>query len=212
MIPAREAFEQQPVSRFRSALRRARSGILIMASVYAVSLGAGGVMVHTGNQFALSYRDSLAARAHRADPSARATDCEPHGAAAALDFSRNLGLAAIPETVGGLIVVMPIGLGAYRGWVGGIVSVDHDHRSRLATLKSAVYYVVTLLLQVSAFVLATGAGLHLGFSFFRKEGPFVGPAWFRMPQRALMDVVWIYAPVVPLFAIGSTWEFFFPGA
>ena len=112
--------------------------------------------------------------------------------------------------MGGLIIVMPIGLGAYRGWVGGIVSVDHDHHSRLAAWKSAVYYVVTLLLQVAAFVLAGGAGLHLGFSFFRREGPFVGPAWFRMPRRALVDVAWIYVLIVPLFAIGSVWEYFVP--
>lgn len=192
------------------ALRRARRSILIMVGVYAVSIGAGGVMVHAGNRFALSFRDSLVARAHRADPSARADDAGAHGVAAAIDFSRNLGLAAIPETIGGLTIVMPIGLGLYRGWVGGIVSVDHSHRSRLRTARSALYYVVTMLLQVSAFVLAAGAGLHLGFSFFRQEGPFVGPAWFRMPRPALVDVAWIYVLVVPLFAIGSMWEFLFP--
>ena len=183
-----------------------------MVGVYTVSIGSGGAMVHAGNQFALGYRDSLVARAHRADPSAKADDSGSHGAAALLDFSRNLVLAAIPETVGGLIIVMPIGLGAYRGWVGGIVSVDHHHRSRLATWRPAVYYVVTMLLQVAGFVLAAGAGLHLGFSFFRREGPFVGPAWFRMPRLALMDVVWIYALVVPIFAIGSAWEFLSPWA
>jgi hypothetical protein len=183
-----------------------------MVAVYAVSIGTGGVMVHAGNRFALAYRDSLVARAHRTDATLKASDSGSRGVAAARDFSQNLGLAAIPETVGGLIVVMPIGLGAYRGWIGGIVSVDHLHRSRLATWRSGVYYAVTMLLQVAGFVLATGAGLHLGFSFFRKEGAFVGPAWFRMPRQALMDVVWIYALVIPLFAIGSTWEFFFPGA
>ena len=65
---------EPPVRRIRSALRRARSGILIMVGVYAVSIGAGGVMVHTGNQFALSYRDSLVARAHRADATLKASD------------------------------------------------------------------------------------------------------------------------------------------
>ena|ERR1019366_8279229 len=195
-----------------SALQRARRGILIMVGVYAVSVGAGGVMVHTGNRFALTFHDSLVARAHRADPSARANDAGAHGVAAAIDFSRDLGLAAIPETIGGLTIVMPIGLGLYRGWVGGIVSVDHLHQSRLRTAASALYYIVTMLLQVSAFALAAGAGLHLGFSFFRQAGPFVGPAWFRLPRAALVDVAWIYVLIVPLFAIGSVWEFFFPGA
>jgi hypothetical protein len=86
-------------------------------------------------------------------------------APAAIEFSRNLGLAAIPETIGGLTIVMPIALGLYRGWVGGIVSVDHLHQSRLRTAGSA-----------------------------------------------LVDVAWIYVLVVPLFAIGSMWEYFYPGA
>jgi hypothetical protein len=71
---------------------------------------------------------------------------------------------------------------------------------------------MTMLLHVSAFVLAVGAGLHLGFSFFRQEGPFVGAAWFRLPRPALVDVAWIYVLIVPLFAIGSVWDGLFPGA
>jgi hypothetical protein len=113
------------------ALRHARAGILIIATIYAVSLVAGIAMAHTGNRFALAYRDSLVARAHRADPAARADDAGAHGVAAAIDFSRNLGLAAIPDTIGGLTLVLPVGLASYRGWVGGIVSVNRDHQSRL---------------------------------------------------------------------------------
>ena len=68
----------------------------------------------------------------------------------------------------------------------------------------------SILIMVGVYAVSIGAGLHLGFSFFRQEGPFVGPAWFRLPRAALVDVAWIYVLIVPLFAIGSVWEFFFP--
>ena len=191
-------------------MRHARAGILVMGVTYAVSLGTGILMAHAGNRFALAYRDSLVARAHGADPAARADDAGAHGVAAAFDFSRNLGLAAIPETIGGLTLVLPVGMASYRGWVGGIVSVDRDHESRLRRTRSAVYYVVTLALQLSAFTLAGGGGLHLGWAFLRKRGPFVGPGWFRLPKPALVDVAWLYVLIVPLFALGSLWEFFWP--
>lgn len=196
----------------RLALRQARFGVLVMAAVYALSLSTGVLMVQSGNRFALSFRDSLVARAHRADPAARADDEGAHGAAAALDFSRNLGLAAVPETLGGLTLVIPIGLAAYRGWVGGVVSVDGAHRSRLRHVRSAIYYLVTLLLQLTAFTLAGGGGLHLGWAFLRKHGPFVGPSWFRLPAPALADAGRLYLLIVPLFALGSLWEFYVSAA
>ncbi len=198
--------------RVRDAFWRARAGIGIVAAIYAVSVSVGTLMVHAANPFALGYRDSLVARAHRRDPAARANDAGARGEAALIDFSRNLGLAAIPETIGGLTLVLPVGLAAYRGWVGGIVSVDRRHESRLRTMTPAVYYVGTLLLQLAAFTLAGGSGLHLGWAFLRRRGPFVGPAWFRLPGPALRDVAWLYTLVVPLFALGSLWEFFWPAA
>ena len=198
------------LERVGSALCGARTGILVIGLTYAVSLTTGILMAHLGSQFALGYRDSLVAAAHRADPAARADDAGAPGRAAVIDFSRNLGLAAIPETIGGLTFILPVSLAAYRGWVGGIVSVDGRHQSRLGRTRAAVYYLVTLALQLSAFTLAGGSGLHLGWAFFRKRGPFVGPPWFRLPGPALADVAWIYSLVVPLFALGSLWEFLRP--
>lgn len=195
-----------------ASLKRARVGILIVASTYALSLGAGILMAHSGNRFALDYRDSIVARAHRADPAARANDAGAHGVAAVIDFFRSLGLAAVPETIGGLTLVLPVGLAAYRGWVGGIVSIDRHHESRLRHARSAVYYLVTLALQLAAFTLAGGAGLHLGWAYLRRRGPFVGPGWFRLPKPALVDVAWLYVLIVPLFAAGPLWEFFWPAA
>lgn len=194
----------------RVALRRARPGIAIVAMTYVVTLTTGAVMAHAGNGFALTYRDSLVARAHRADPAARAVDRGARATAALIDFSRNLGLAAMPETIGGLTLVLPVGMAAYRGWVGGIVSVNRAHQSRLTHGKSAAYYVITLLLQLAAFSIAGGGGLHLGWAFVKHRGPFVGPPWFRLPRPALIDVAWLYVVIVPLFAAGSYWEFLGP--
>jgi len=190
-----------------AALHRARLSIAIMAMTYVTSVSAGIFMTHNGNQFALSYRDSVIARALRADPASRANKRGSHLSAAAIDFSRNLGLAAIPETILGLTLVPPLGIAAYRGWIGGIVSVDRSHRSRLRHTRSAVYYLVTLALQLAAFTLAGAAALHLGWAFLCKRGPYVGPGWFRLPRPALVDVSALYGLIVPLFAVGSLWEF-----
>lgn len=199
------------IVQIQSALYRARAGIAIMASVYAISVGTGFIMVHTRSQFALACRDTLVADAHRDDPAARANDAGAHAVAAALDFSRNLGLAAVPDTIGGYVFVMPIGTGAYRGWVGGIVSVDAQHRSRLRVFRSALYYTVTMLLQLAGFTLAAGAGLHLGWANIRRVGPFFGPAaWSPLPKQVVLDVAWLYVLVVTFFALGSTWEFLGP--
>ena len=183
-----------------------------MAVTYGFSLSLGILMAHMGNGFALRCRDSIVARAHRTDPASRADDAGRHIAAAGLDFSRNLFLAAVPDTIGGLTLVLPIALGSYRGWVGGIVSVNAARHSRLTRWRSGLYYAVTLALQVSAFVLAGGSGLHLGWAFIRKQEPLVGPKWLRLPKRALLDVCWLYLLIVPLFAFGSAWEFIWPGA
>ena len=200
------------LARIALALRRSRTPILVIVAVYLTSVATGMLMVHAGNFFALAYRDSLVAKAQRADPSSVAHRSGRHGLAAAIDFSRNLGVAAIPETVLGLTLVVPVGLAAYRGWVGGIVSVDAQHESRLRRPRPAIYYLVTMALHLSAFSLAGGAGLRLGTAFWRRQGPFVGPTWLGLPREASADVLWLYVLIVPLFALGSSWEFLWPAA
>ena len=62
----------------------------------------------------------------------------------------------------GLAVVGPSPIAAYRGWVGGIVSVDAQHRSRLRQPGLAFDHVVTVALQQIPFILTGGAGMYLG--------------------------------------------------
>ncbi len=129
--------------------------------------------------------------------------------AALLDFASNTMLAALPTTVVGLTVVGPFPLAAYRGWVGGIVSVDARHRSRLASAPGAAYYLVTVALQLLGFALTMGAGLHLGLTAWRarRDESVRSFGGFRLPGFALADAAWIYALALPVFLAGSLYEF-----
>lgn len=191
------------------ALSRARMSIITIAVTYAVSVAVGMVMAHTGNQFALDYGDNLVAQAQATDPSSIALHENNRFKAALLDFSRNLLLGAVPGTVGGLAVAIPYPLAAFRGWVGGIVSVERDeaHTSRLSDPAERSYYLITLILQLIPYSLAGGAGVNLGLAYLRPRGPYQGEKWLGIPREALRDVFRIYSLVVPLFLVASLWEF-----
>jgi uncharacterized membrane protein SpoIIM required for sporulation len=113
----------------------------------------------------------------------------------------------VPNTLGGLGVVFPYPLVAFRGWVGGIVSVNDAHVSRLATLGGGAYYLVILVLQLVPYSLSTGAGINLGLSLWRKQSYYEGEKWLGFPREAVLDVLRIYAVVIPLFLMASLFEF-----
>lgn len=193
------------------ALVRARLPITTLALTYVVAVGVGIVQVHTGNMFALHQRDALVAGANASDPASLALQHGNALGAALLDFVRNLLLGAAPTTVGGLAIVFPYGSAIYRGWVGGIVSVDSAHLSRFATPVGATYYLVTLVLQLIPYVLAGAAGVNFGLAFLRLHPSYSdSPRWHGIPLEAVRDVARIYALVVPLFLFASLWEFLFP--
>jgi len=189
------------------ALSRARLGILTIGLTYLLSVSVGAVMVHSGNAFALSARDRLVTRARASEPSLLALRQGNRLGAALWDFGGNLLVGALPDTIGGLSVVLPYPLAAYRGWVGGIVSVDSAHVSRLAIPREAVYYLVTLILQLVPYSLAGGAGVNLGLAYLRPQSFYRGEKWIGLPKEAVRDVLRIYCLVVPLFLVASLWEF-----
>lgn len=191
----------------RRALYRARFSILAIAMAYVVPLFAGMAMVHAGNRFSLSYRDRLIARAVAKDPAMKANDEGRNYSAAIWDFGENLILGALPTTGGGVGVVFPFPLVIYRGWVGGIVSVDSKHQSQFRTRKEGVYYLLTLFLQLLPYSLAGGAGVNMGIAYFRPREWYQGEKWYGIPIESLRDALRIYILVVPLFFIGSVWEF-----
>lgn len=197
-------------SAFRAVVR-ARRYILTIACTYALFIIVGIVMVHVGNKFALGYRDQLVNEVVQRDPISIAANQGDSTRAAFLDFAANLTLGALPKTISGFAILPPYPLVAYQGWIGGIVSVRNDHTSRLTNPRSTVYYLLTLVLQVIPYSLATGAGVNAGVSLFRPQPYYQGEKWLGIfPKDAVRDVVKIYALVTPLFLVASFWEFLSP--
>jgi hypothetical protein len=193
------------VSKVIRALVRARFSILAVAIVYFLSVTAGIVMVSAGNDFAIRTRDSIVGDA-QSSPILQALDQNNRIRAALLDFGGNL-FAAFSNTLAGLGVVFPFPIIAYRGWIGGIVSIDGAHISRLLHAGDAAYYLITLVMQLIPFTLSAGAGVNMGVAFLKPKPCYQGEKWIGIPKEAILDVIRIYSLVVPLFLIASLWEF-----
>jgi uncharacterized membrane protein SpoIIM required for sporulation len=187
------------------ALRRARLPIATFAITYLATILIGIVLVHIGNDFALSRRDSIIANAQTSSILI-AFHKGNRLLAALLDFSANL-FSAVANTISGLTLIVPYPVAAFRGWVVGIVSVDSSHLSRLADLNSALYYILTLILQLIPYSLAGGAGVNLGLAFLWPRPSYEGEKWLGLPKEALRDVLRIYILVIPLFLAASFLEF-----
>ena len=194
------------------AVARTRYATLSVFVIYVVSIIVGAVMVHTGNTFALSYMDQLVGQAHQPDNAI--TQAAGQGdslKAALLDAGSNLLQSAMPKTLMGFGIVFPYPWVAFQGWVGGIVTVRNDRSSRFDDPRSAAYVLVTLLLQIVPFSLATGAGVNVGVSMFRPAPYYQGEKWLGIfPKEALFDVGRIYLLVIPLFVAASLFEFMSP--
>jgi hypothetical protein len=192
-----------------AALRRARAPIVWIGLTYLLSVSVGAGMVHAHNAFALRYRDDLVGSAQQGNV-LRAMNRGLPVRAAMADFTGNLFLGAAPSTVMGLSVVMPFPWVAFRGWVGGIVSVDGEHKSRLRDGHERLYYLGVLLLQLIPYTLAGGAGVRLGMALLFPKGRwgYAGSVrWVGLPAEGARDVGRIYLLVVPLFLVASLVEF-----
>jgi hypothetical protein len=110
----------------------------------------------------------------------------------------------------GLALVMPFPWAAFRGWIGGIVSVDGEHNSRLRHGREGLYYIGVLILQLIPYSLAGGTGVRLGLAYLFPKGRWGYPGskrWIGLPSEGLRDVGRIYALIVPLFLFASLVEF-----
>jgi hypothetical protein len=188
------------------ALHRARIAILTVAITYLIAVTFGIVMVHTGNEWAIAYRDHIVSGA-QSSPITIAFKRNDRLQAALLDFGGNL-YVSIANTLGGMGVIVPYPLIAHRGWIGGIVSIDSSHVSRLTDAKEAAYYLITLTLQLIPSILSGGAGVNMGLAYFRPKSLYQGEKWLGIPKEAIRDTLRIYLLVVPLLLLASLWEFF----
>jgi hypothetical protein len=193
--------------RVAAALRRARAPIAIVAVASICPLVLGGVLATSGNGFALSERDRIVGAA-RGSAINIAYEQDDRARAALLDFGGNVG-ASLVTSVTGLAIVGPIPFAAYRGWVGGLVSVDGAHVSRLSQPGTAFYYLVTVTLQLIPYILTGGAGMYLGLVAWRRrsDASVTSHLRLRIPGEAIRDVGWIWALALPIFLAGSLFEF-----
>jgi hypothetical protein len=191
-----------------TALNRCRIQILLVFAGYIIFVMIGIIMSHSGNHFALSYRDKIVGQALSTDKASINYAKGNNFSAALYDFKGNLLSGAIPQTLMGFSIVIPCFTVAKQGWVGGIVSVDDEHKSRFKNLKSILYYFIVLLGQLIPYSMAIGAGMKCGIDFY-KTNKTVG--WdirkIKIPKTSLIDVGYIYIVVIPLFFIASCFEF-----
>jgi hypothetical protein len=190
------------------SIKRCRICILSVFLIYCISCFIGILMVHNGNNYALSYRDKIVGDAVKSDRAMANAQKGNNFSAALIDFSNNLFLGAIPQTLMGFSIVIPYISVSKQGWVGGIVSVDHNHKSRFTGFKPAFYYFLVLLLQLIPYSLAIGAGVKCGIDFYKNN---IIHGWairkYRIQKTSLIDLGYIYVLVVPLFFIASCFEF-----
>jgi plasmid stabilization system protein ParE len=194
------------------AVRRARDPLVWVALAYAVGVSAGVIAVHAGSPFALHERDRIVGHAVAHDAPSQALARGERVSAALFDFAGNLGRGAVPYTIMGLGVVIPLPLVVYQGWVGGIVSVDGHHASRFGSAREALYYCGVILLQLIPYSLAAATGIRLGLAFVMPKGRYGYPdsaRWFGLPSEGVRDVFRVYTLVVPLFLVASFVEFLF---
>jgi hypothetical protein len=196
--------------RIRLAFRRARIAILTIALTTGLSVVTGAAMVHSGVGFAVAYEDKIVDRAHRESPILRHFKQGNSLTASALDAMGN-AISALATMVAGYFPPTAYVLSAFHGWVGGIVSIDRAHHSRLSDRTEAVYYLTTLLLQLIPYTLTVAAGVQIGFAALLPIGETLYSGRrvprLRIPFDAIHDAGWLCAVSAPFFFIASAFEF-----
>jgi hypothetical protein len=199
------------IDRIITAILRCTPFAVSIFLTYVLSSSVGIFMAHAGNEFALAQRDKTVQKSLTSDKSSIAYQSGNRATALALDAAGNLFFAAIPQTVAGLGVILPYFSVAYQGWVGGIVSVDSTHRSRLRSIETTSYYFIVLLLQFIPFSLSIGAGVRCGVELYRHNTDTSWRFWrYRLPRESLVDLGCVFAVAVPLFFVASAFEFLSP--
>ncbi len=83
--------------------------------------------------------------------------------------------------------------------------------SRFGDWRGAVYYLVTILLQITGFSLVVGGGVNAGVALLRPRVEYQGAKLLGiLPVEAAKDFGWLYLAALPILLVASTWEFLSP--
>jgi len=190
------------------ALTQCRIYVLTIFITYCISCFVGIIMVHNGNNFAISCRDKIVGKALKTDKASINYQTVNNFSAAMHDFKGNLFFGTIPQTFMGLGIVVPYFTVSKQGWIGGIVSVNSEHKSRFKNFKSTFYYFFVLLLQFVPYSLAIGSGIKFSIDFYINNKIHGWLMWkYKIHTSGLLDLGYIYLLVVPLFFLASCFEF-----
>ena len=181
---------------------------MVVAIIYCLSCLTRILLVKMDNSFSLSYRDQIVGKAVSQDKASINYISGNRFTAALIDFKGNL-LGSVTQTIIGLSVVLPFLTVSYQGWIGGIVSDDGNHQSRLNKIKSALYYFIVLILQYIPYSLTIGSGLRLGVETYRMNKSN-NLFQYRIDKTGIRDVLNMYILATPLFFIASCFEFLSP--
>jgi len=187
------------------SLERCKKWIFTIFIIYWITCLTGIILVHNENSFSLSYRDRIVGNALKNDRASIHFHSGNRFRAALIDCKGNLYSSFIQSFLG-LSVVLPYFTVSYQGWIGGIVSVNNKHKSRLKTIRSALYYFIVLTLQYIPYSLVIGSGLKLGIETYRqnKKNNLLN---FKVNRTGAKDVLNMYLIAIPLFFIASCFEF-----
>ena len=190
------------------AVKRCRYYAISIFMMYCISCLVGIIMVRNGNDFALSRRDRIVGKAIKTSKVSLNYQNGNNFSAAMIDFSGNLFLSALPQTLMGFTIVIPYITVPIQGWIGGIVSINSEHKSRFKNFKSTFYYFFVLLLQFIPYSLAIGSGIKCGIDFYKNNNTTNWAIWkYKFPKTSLIELGYLYILVVPLFFIASCFEF-----
>ncbi len=199
------------LARIRRALWRARLAIASVALTYVASVLVGITMVHADHPLAIDQRNRLVRIVVQTDQPAVAGLTGEDVRAALWDFVGNATLGSLPKAVSGLAVILPYPQVAYQGWIGGIVSKASNGPSRFGDYRGTIYYIVTIVMQLTGFSLVVGAGVNAGIALIHPGVTYQGPKWLGiLPVEAAKDFSWIYLSALPIFFVASLWEFLSP--
>lgn len=198
-------------SRIARALGRARWSIASVGVTYVASAALGIAMVHADQPWAIARREALVHIVVQTHQPASAHLGRDDVQASLWDFAGNATIGSLPKAVSGLAVILAYPQVAYQGWIGGIVSKASNGPSRFGDYRGTIYYLLTLAVQLTGFSMVVGAGVNAGVALLRPRGEYQGTQWLGiLPVEAAMDFGWIYLAALPIFLVGSFWEFLSP--